>query len=270
VPSERRRERRDDIYPETVGEAKMGSELSGVSALVTGSTSGIGRAVAVALARKGAHVAVSGRDELRGKQVVDDIVAAGGQAVFLAADLSSAAAARSLADRAIEELGKVDILVNNAAIYPPGLTDMTTDADFDAVFAINVRAPFFLVARLAPEMVVRGHGTIVNVTSMVAHFGFVGMTLYGASKAALVLLTKAWAAEYGPHGVRVNAVSPGPTRTEGTAAYDDTLDDVASAAPARRAAAPEEIAEAVVFMATDRSSFVHGAVLPVDGGRTAV
>ena len=246
------------------------SELSGVSALVTGSTSGIGRAVAVALARKGAHVGVSGRDETRGKQAVDDIVAAGGQATFLAADLSTVAAARNLADRAIEELGKVDILVNNAAIYPPGPTEGVTEADFEAVFGLNVRAAFFLVARLAPEMAARGRGTIVNVTSMVAEFGFLGMSLYGASKAALVLLTKAWAAEYGPRGVRVNAVSPGPTRTEGTMGYADVLEQVAAAAPAQRPGSAEEVAEAVVFLATDRSSFIHGAVLPADGGRTAV
>jgi NAD(P)-dependent dehydrogenase (short-subunit alcohol dehydrogenase family) len=248
----------------------MMSELSGISALVTGGTSGIGRAVAVALAHLGAYVGVSGRDDVRGKQVVDEIVAAGGRAEFLAADLSDAASAWSLADRAIERLGKVDVLVNNAAIYPPGTTDGTTDAEFDAVFRLNVKAPFFLVGRLAPQMAERGHGVIVNVTSMVAEFGFVGMGMYGASKAALVLLTKAWAAEYGPRGVRVNAVSPGPTRTEGTAGYGDTLQQVAAAAPAGRAASAEEIAAAVVFFATDRSSFVHGAVLPVDGGRTAV
>ena len=172
--------------------------------------------------------------------------------------------------RAIEELGKVDILVNNAAIYPPGPTEGVTEADFEAVFGLNVRAAFFLVARLAPEMAARGRGTIVNVTSMVAEFGFLGMSLYGASKAALVLLTKAWAAEYGPRGVRVNAVSPGPTRTEGTMGYADVLEQVAAAAPAQRPGSAEEVAEAVVFLATDRSSFIHGAVLPADGGRTAV
>jgi NAD(P)-dependent dehydrogenase (short-subunit alcohol dehydrogenase family) len=246
------------------------SELSGISALVTGATSGIGRAAAVALARTGAYVGVSGRDEIRGKQVVADIVAAGGQAEFLAADLSDGAGARSLADRAIDRLGKVDVLVNNAAIYPPAPTESITDADFDAVLGLNLRAPFLLVGRLAPEMVRRGHGAIINVTSMAAEFAIPGLSLYGASKAGLVLATKAWAAEYGPHGVRVNAVSPGTVRTEGTAGYGEGLDAMAASAPVGRVADPEEIAEAVVFLATGRSSYVQGTVLAVDGGRTAV
>jgi NAD(P)-dependent dehydrogenase (short-subunit alcohol dehydrogenase family) len=164
----------------------------------------------------------------------------------------------------------VDVLVNNAGIFPFGPTERTTEAEFDAVFALNVRAPYFLVAELAPEMAKRGHGAIVNVTTMVAEFGAAGMGLYGASKAALVLLTKSWAAEYGPQGVRVNAVSPGPTRTEGTAPMGENLDQLAAAGPAGRPGSPEEIAEAIVFLAAGRSSFVHGAIVPVDGGRIAV
>jgi NAD(P)-dependent dehydrogenase (short-subunit alcohol dehydrogenase family) len=248
----------------------MTSELSGVTALVTGGTSGIGRATAVALARVGAHVALSGRDEERGNQVVQEIVAAGGRAEFLPADLRNEADARALAERAIERLGHVDVLVNNAGVYPFGPTEKMTEDDFDGVFSLNVKAPYFLVARLAPEMARRGHGAIINVSTMVAEFGAAGMSLYGASKAALVLLTKSWAAEYGPHGVRVNAVSPGPTRTEGTAPMGESLDELAAAGPAGRPGSPEEIADAIVFLAGDRSSFVHGAVLPVDGGRIAV
>jgi NAD(P)-dependent dehydrogenase (short-subunit alcohol dehydrogenase family) len=248
----------------------MTSELSGTTALVTGATSGIGRATAIALARLGAHVAVSGRDAGRGNQVVREIEAAGGRAEFIRADLRDEAAARALAQQATERLGQVDVLVNNAGIFPFGPTNETTGADFDAVFAVNVKAPYFLVAGLAPGMAKRGHGAIVNVSTMVAEFGAAGMGLYGASKAALVLLTKSWAAEYGPQGVRVNAVSPGPTRTEGTAPMGDSLDQLAAAGPAGRPGSPEEIAEAIVFLAAGRSSFIHGAVVPVDGGRIAV
>ncbi len=133
-----------------------------------------------------------------------------------------------------------------------------------------MKAPYFLVAALAPGMAERGTGAIVNVTTMVAEFGAAGMGLYGSTKAALVLLTKSWAAEFGPSGVRVNAVSPGPTRTEGTAAMGEGLDQLAAAAPAGRPGSAQEVAEAIVFLATDAASFVHGAVLPVDGGRIAV
>jgi NAD(P)-dependent dehydrogenase (short-subunit alcohol dehydrogenase family) len=248
----------------------MKPELAGTTALVTGATSGIGRATALALAQLGAHVVLSGRDESRGNQVVKEIRAAGGRASFVAADLSDEASARFLARRATEELGQVDVLVNNAGIFPFGPTDQTTEEAFDSVFALNVKAPYFLVAQLAPDMARRGRGAIINVTTMVAEQGAAGMGLYGASKAALVLLTKSWAAEYGPSGVRVNAVSPGPTRTEGTAPMGNALDELAKAGPAGRPGSPEEIAGAITYLASDRSSFVHGAVLPVDGGRTAV
>jgi NAD(P)-dependent dehydrogenase (short-subunit alcohol dehydrogenase family) len=248
----------------------MTAELSGSTALVTGGTSGIGRATAVALAGLGAHVVLSGRDAARGAQVVESIRAAGGKADFVAADLKDASSARSLAARARELGGQVDVLVNNAGIFPTGPTPDTAEADFDRVYTTNVKVPFYLVAELAPEMARRGHGAIVNVSTMVAARGMAGMALYGSSKAAVELMTKAWAAEFGPSGVRVNAVSPGPTRTEGTAAFGDGLDELGAAAPAGRVAAPEEIAAAIAFLAASDSSFVQGAILPVDGGRLAV
>ena len=144
-----------------------------------------------------------------------------------------------------------------------------TDADIDTVYAVNVKAPFILVGALAPAMAARGNGAIINVLTMAARFGIAGMGLYGASKAALTLLTQSWAAEFGPSGVRVNAVSPGPTRTEGTESMGSQLDVLASLAPAGRPAAPEEIASAISYLAGDEASFVHGAVLDVDGGRNA-
>jgi NAD(P)-dependent dehydrogenase (short-subunit alcohol dehydrogenase family) len=248
----------------------MSQDLSGRTALVTGATSGIGHAAAVALARLGAHVAVSGRDAERGKAVVEEITAAGGRADFLVADLNDEHAAQDLADRAIAVLGQVDVLVNSAGVFPFGPTEQTTEADFDWTYRVNVKVPFFLVARLAPAMAERGHGAIVSVSTMVAKLGLAGMSMYGSSKAALESLTRGWAAEYGPSGVRVNAVSPGPTRTPGTAGMGDALDQLAAAAPAGRPGAPEEIAEAIAYLASDRAAFVHGVVLPVDGGRVAV
>lgn len=249
----------------------MTARLTGATALVTGGNSGIGRSTAIALAGLGAHVVLSGRDPRRGQEVVDAIRASGGTADFIAASLTDEASARALARRAVElGGGHVDILVNNAGIFPFGPTHEATESDFDSVYAVNVKVPFFLVAELAPAMAKRGKGAIINITTMVAEFGQANMALYGSSKAALVLLTKSWAAEYGPSGVRVNAVSPGPTRTEGTAAMGDALDQLAAAAPHGRPGEPEEIAAAVAYLASDDASFVHGAILPVDGGRTAV
>lgn len=241
------------------------------TALITGGTSGIGRATAVELAKLGIHVVVVGRNAERGKKTVEEIRGAGGKADFISAELRDAGTAREVAKSAIElGNGHVDILINNAGLYPFGPTEKMTEEQFDHVFSVNVKAPYFLVAELAPLMAKRGKGAIVNVSTMVADYGAPGMSLYGSSKAAMNLLTKTWAAEYGSSGVRVNAVSPGPTRTAGTDAMGEGLEQLAAQAPARRPATAEEIAEAIVFLATDRASFIHGAKLAVDGGRTAV
>src|ERR1700745_3368478 len=241
------------------------------TALITGATSGIGRAAADKLAQAGVHVMVVGRYAKRGEKTIAEIRAAGGKADFISSDLRDARSARGVAKKAIE-LGKghVDILINNAGVFPFGPTHETSEESFDQVYALNVKVPFFLVAELAPLMAEHGKGAIVNVSTMVADYGAAGLSLYGSSKAAINLLTKAWAAEYGRKGVRVNTVSPGPTRTEGTATMGDALQQLAAQAPAGRPAAHEEIAEAIVFLVTDGASFVQGAVLPVDGGRTAV
>jgi len=245
--------------------------ITGKTALITGATSGIGKATALALGRFGAYVIVSGRDDARGEAVVDAILSAGGEAHFIKADLGNSASAHELARRALALCGgQIDILVNNAAVFPFGLTSEMTDELFDAVYATNVKAPFILVGELAPKMAERGKGAIVNVSAMVATFGQAGMALYGSSKAALSLLTKAWAAEFGRKGVRVNAVSPGPTLTEGTEGMGDGLAQLAAMAPAGRPASVDEIADAIVYLASDRASFVQGVVMPVDGGRVAV
>ena len=242
-----------------------------LTALITGGTSGIGRATAKKLAKLGIRVIVVGRNAKRGDETLAEIRAAGGKADFIASDLRNASSAREVAKRAVElGNGHVDILVNNAGVFPFGPTEQTKEEEFDRVYSLNVKVPYFLVAELAPLMAKRGKGAIVNVSTMVADYGVSGMSLYGSSKAAINLLTKSWAAEYGPHGVRVNAVSPGPTRTEGTEAMGEGVEQLAAQAPAGRPATADEIAEAIVFLATDQSSFIYGAKLAVDGGRTAV
>jgi NAD(P)-dependent dehydrogenase (short-subunit alcohol dehydrogenase family) len=242
-----------------------------ITALITGGTSGIGKAAAYKLAKLGIHVIVVGRNTERGENTVEEIRKAGGEADFISSDLRDASTVREVARKSVElGNGHVDILINNAGIFPFGPTHEMTEEQFDKVYSLNVKAPYFLVAELAPQMAKRGKGAIVNVSTMVADYGAPGMSLYGSSKAAINLLTKAWTAEYGPSGVRVNAVSPGPTRTEGTDAMGEGLEELAAQAPARRPATADEIAEAIVFLATDHASFIHGAKLAVDGGRTAI
>jgi NAD(P)-dependent dehydrogenase (short-subunit alcohol dehydrogenase family) len=247
------------------------TDLKGKTALVTGSTSGIGKATAIALAARGAQVLVVGRNEQRAKDVVAEIEGSGGSGTFRLTTLSDLESAQDLVEWATEAGdGHVDILINNAGVALLGPTNAATEAEFDETFAVNVKVPFFLVASLAPAMAERGWGSIVNVSTMVASFGQAGMAMYGASRAALELLTKAWAAEYGPSGVRVNAVAPGPTRTRMMGAVpDEMVNHLAALAPAGRVAEPEELAAAIVFLASDDASFVHGVTLAVDGGRVA-
>ncbi|MES4891117.1 SDR family oxidoreductase [Streptomyces sp. NPDC096012] len=248
-----------------------GQSLSGRTALVTGSTSGIGRATAVKLAELGAHVIVMGRDAERGEQAVADIRAGGGRADFVQGALGDARSARDVARRASTAAGgHIDILVNNAGIVALGPTPGFPEETFDAVFGVNLKAPFYLVGELAPAMAERGRGAIVNVTTMAAQLGIADAAVYGASKAAFDLLTKSWAAEFGPSGVRVNAVSPGTTRTPGAEILGDGLDKLAAQSPLGYVARPEEVATAIAYLASDDASYITGAVLNVDGGRTAV
>lgn len=249
----------------------MTNDFTGRVALITGATSGIGRATADKFAAAGAHVILSGRDAGRGEAAVASIRGAGGIADFVAAELSDSNSVRALAAKALElGGGRVDILVNNAGVFPAGPTAEFSEENIDSAFNINVKAPFLLVAAIVPGMIERGSGSIVSISSMVANFGLAGMGIYGASKAALQLLTKSWAAEFGASGVRANAVSPGPTRTEGMVVFGDGLDELASLAPAGHVGAPGDIADAIVFLSSDSAKHIQGVVLPVDGGRLAV
>jgi NAD(P)-dependent dehydrogenase (short-subunit alcohol dehydrogenase family) len=231
---------------------------------VTDATSGLGRAIALQLAREGADVIVHGRDIARGAETVDAITATGSRARFVAADLSNPIDLRRL----VEDIGDVDILVNNAGFSVFGATaDLDIDT-FDALFASNVRAPFFLVAAFAPGMVARGKGSSINVSSMAGQIGLAGGAAYGATKGAISSLTRAWAAEFSPSGVRVNAIAPGPVYTEGAAS--ERTAGLGFTTLLKRAANVEEIAGVVGFLASPHASYVTGAIIAVDGGRTAI
>ncbi|MEU7336352.1 SDR family NAD(P)-dependent oxidoreductase [Streptomyces sp. NPDC007074] len=242
-------------------------EFSGRTALVTGATAGIGRAVAAQLAREGADVVVHGRDTARGDEVVTEITAAGGTARFVQADLGDPRDAQRLT----EEAGDVDVLVNNAGVYKFHSTpEMTTDL-FDLQMNLNTRAPYLLVRDLAPRMAARGHGSIVNISTVAATLATTGTGIYAASKAALEQLTRVWATEYARQGVRVNTVAPGPIRTPGMAGHEDMLKAIADGMTAMgRVGEPEEVAEAVTFLASDRAGYITGATLEVGGGRPAL
>jgi len=245
--------------------------LAGRSAVVTGSTSGIGAATARLLAARGARVVVTGRDDARGASVVDAITADGGAAVFVAADLTAAPDELRATARAFESAldGRLDVLVHNAALCPAVDTLQLTDADLEATLAVNIRAPHVLTAALAPAMTTQDSASIVVIGSWMATVGHAFVGLYSATKAAEAQLARSWAAEFGPRGIRVNTVSPGATRTPINDDSSDVITQMTAGTPAGRPGAPDEIAAAVARVVSDEAAYVHGADIPVDGGISA-
>jgi NAD(P)-dependent dehydrogenase (short-subunit alcohol dehydrogenase family) len=239
-------------------------ELEGLSALITGATSGIGEAAAEEFGRRGAELIVHGRDTARGSAVVDRITAEGGKARFAAADLADPVQL----DHLVEQAGAVDVLVNNGGFSWFGPTADLDVATFDRLLAANVRAAYFLVAALAPKMAARGSGSIINVGSMAGQIGLAGGAAYSATKSALASMTRSWAAEFSPSGVRVNAIAPGPVWTNGAA--HDRIEALGATTLLARAAQPGEIAGVIAFLASPRASYITGAVIAADGGRTAI
>ena len=240
------------------------SELRAPVALVTGATSGIGREVARKLAADGFSVLVHGRDAGRGAAVVREIAEAGGRARFVSADLTDTGAIALLAEQA----GDVDVLVNNAGFSWFGPTADLDPAVFDEMFAANVRSAYYLVAAIAPAMAKRGSGSIINLGSMAGQIGLAGGAAYSATKAALASLTRSWAAEFSPQGVRVNTIAPGPAYTDG--ASTDRIEALGDTTLLARAAQPAEIADVIAFLASPKAGYITGAVIAADGGRTAI
>jgi NAD(P)-dependent dehydrogenase (short-subunit alcohol dehydrogenase family) len=238
-------------------------------ALVTGGGSGIGRATALALAQHGARVVIGNRDVARGEETVALIRSAGGEALFQPTDVADDAAVRALVARAVAAYGRLDIAFNNAGLFgPAALLAEQRDEAFAQVFDVNVRGVFQCMRAELAVMLAQGRGAIINNASTTGlRNNTPGVALYAAAKSAVISLTRSAALEYAGRGIRVNAVAPGRVRTEMlTVAAGGDPERFAAIIPAGRLGTPEEVAGAVLWLASDAASFVNGHVVAVDGG----
>lgn len=243
--------------------------LAGEVAIVTGSSQGLGKAMAITLGRNGATVICTARNAEKLQATVDAINAAGGTAISMPCDVTDGAAAQKLVDDVVEKHGKLDILVNNAGITRDNLLPRMSDAEWDDVILTNLRS-VFVMTRAASQVMMRArHGRIINISSVSGIMGNPGQANYSASKAGLIGFTRTVAKELAKRKVTVNAICPGFIATEMTAALGAALDEAIKAIPARRLGEAEEIADAVLFLASPAAAYITGQVLVVDGGLTA-
>jgi 3-oxoacyl-[acyl-carrier protein] reductase len=243
------------------------STLSGRIALVTGASQGIGRAVALELARRGAHVALAARNLDKLAEVAQEITAAGGTANAFALDVSSEESIKSGAKAVLADFGKVEILVNNAGITRDILSMRMKKADWDDVLTTNLTGAFLLMQALMMQMVKNRWGRIINITSVVGEMGQAGQANYAASKAGLIGLTKSLARELASRTITVNAVAPGYIETAMTAILtDDQKNAMTQHVPLGRAGTDLDIAHAVAFLASEEASYITGHTLDVNGG----
>jgi NAD(P)-dependent dehydrogenase (short-subunit alcohol dehydrogenase family) len=249
--------------------------LEGKVALVTGGTSGIGRASAVLFAKEGAKVALTGRRAAEGEAVVAEILAAGGEAIFIQADLAETDKIPDIIARVVSHYGRLDCAFNNAGISGGGPIDTLDEAVWDRIVDTNLKAAFFCLKAEAAEMKRQGGGAIVFNGSVLANIAVPGTSIYSASKGGIVSLARAAAVELGPFSIRVNSINPSITRTPMTAgrivkdAAGADSHPYAAGIPLGRLAEPEEMAEVALFLLSDRASYVNGQALVVDGGQSA-
>jgi NAD(P)-dependent dehydrogenase (short-subunit alcohol dehydrogenase family) len=251
--------------------------LENRAALITGGTSGIGEATALLFAQEGAHVGVLGRNAERGEAIAERISSAGGDAIFVQADVRRADDCRDGVERTVGAFGRLDVLFNNAGSYAMNDTVGCTEEEWDDQVDTSLKGTFLMSKFAIPHMIERGSGSIINCSSGWGLVGAAKSVAYCAAKGGMVNMTKAMAIDHGPQGIRVNAVCPGDTDTpmeredarQQGLTWDDYVRWAVSGRAIARMATPEEIARAVLFLASDESAYITGAALPVDGGGVA-
>lgn len=245
-------------------------DLSGQVALVTGASRGLGQAIAVALGRAGAKVACVARNVEKLRQVVDEVAAAGGEAAAFECDVANSASVSQVVDDVVAKWQRLDILVNNAGITRDTLVPRMLDEQWDEVINTNLRGAFLFTRAVSRPMMQARQGRIINIASVSGLMGNPGQANYSASKAGLIGMTRTVARELAGRKVTVNAIAPGFIESDMTAALGDSiLSEVKTRIPAKRLGRPEEIAAAVLFLASPNSAYITGQVLTVDGGMTA-
>jgi 3-oxoacyl-[acyl-carrier protein] reductase len=236
-------------------------------ALITGGAQGIGKATAIAFTKEGAKVVIADMDEAKGEALAAELVAQGHEAIFCKLNVADRAQAQHAADATVAKFGQIDILVNNAGITRDASMMKMTEEQFDQVIAVNLKGVYNMTQAVAPSMVARQYGRILNAASVVALYGNFGQTNYVATKAAVIGMTKTWAREFGRKGITVNAVAPGFIATDMVATMpEQVLSTMKDRSALQRLGKPEDIAAAYLFLASDEASFITGTVLSVDGG----